>query len=54
MRIGLVQLEVTTSKKENLQRTVEVIDSAGETSDLLVFPEYCVGYPHEGLSEELC
>ncbi len=50
MRIGLVQLDVTSSKKENLQRTVDVIESAGETSDLLVFPEYCMGYPHEGLS----
>jgi predicted amidohydrolase len=50
MRIGLVQLNVTSSKKENLRRTVDAIESAGGISDLLVFPEYCMGYPDEGLS----
>lgn len=49
-KIGLIQLDVTSSKKENLQRVVAIIESAGDVSDLLVFPEYCMGYPKEGLS----
>ena len=49
VRIGLVQLDVTSSKKENLRRVVGAIESA-EASDLLVFPEYSMGYPVKGMS----
>jgi len=40
---------VTESKKENLQRVITTIKES-EVSDLLVFPEYSMGYPREGLS----
>ena len=40
---------MTESKKDNLQRVVSAIDGS-ESSDLLVFPEYCMGYPNEGMS----
>jgi len=49
MRMGLIQLEVTSSKKENLRRIVDAIETA-EAADLLIFPEYCMGYPTEGMS----
>jgi predicted amidohydrolase len=49
MRVGLIQLAVTSSKKENLRRAITAIESA-EASDLLVFPEYCMGYPARGMS----
>ena len=51
-KISLIQLDVTPSKRENLQRVVDAVESAGEVSDLLVFPEYCMGYPSEGLSRD--
>jgi predicted amidohydrolase len=51
LRISLVQLEVTPSKSENLRN---VIDSLGMTRgcDLVVFPEYCMGYPEGQLTRE--
>jgi predicted amidohydrolase len=49
VKIGLIQLDVTSSKKENLMRVVAAIKSA-DRSDLLVFPEYCMGYPNRGMS----
>jgi predicted amidohydrolase len=49
LKIGLVQLAVTGSKKENLQRVISAIDGS-ESSDLIVFPEYCMGYPNGGMS----
>lgn len=50
-RIGLMQLAVTESKKENFNRVVSAIERS-ETSDLLVFPEYCMRYPSDGLSRQ--
>jgi predicted amidohydrolase len=44
-----MQLAVKSGKSENLQRVIEAIE-ASESSDLLVFPEYCMGYPNEGLA----
>ncbi len=49
LKIGLMQLAATDSKKENLERVVSATE-VSETSDLLVFPEYCMGYPSEGMS----
>jgi len=48
-KIGLMQLAVTESKKENLSHVVSAIEES-EASDLLVFPEYSMGYPNQGLS----
>lgn len=50
LKVGLIQLSVTSSKEQNLKRVLSTIDSAEESCDLLVFPEYCMGYPKEGLS----
>jgi len=50
IKASLIQLDVRSSKTENLQRVVDAIESAGEISDLIIFPEYCMGYPDEGLS----
>ena len=48
----MVQLEVTPSKKENLERVLTSIEKAGAQSDVIVFPEYCMGYPPDGLSRK--
>ena len=50
--IGLIQLAVGPSKKENLARAVSSIEKVGKNSDLIVFPEYTMGYPQEGLSRK--
>ena len=49
-RICLAQLDVAPSKKENLSRVFSTVEKAGKESDLIVFPEYCMGFPQEGLS----
>ncbi len=46
-----MQLAVTESKKQNLERVVSAIERS-EACDLLVFPEYCMGYPSRGLSRQ--
>ena len=50
--ICLVQLDVVPSKKENLARVLSSVEKAGEACDLIVFPEYCMGFPQEGLSRK--
>lgn len=50
VNVGLVQLDVTSSKNENLQSIIAATESAGKACDLLVFPEYSMGYPNEPLS----
>ena len=50
-RVGLIQLAATESKKDNLERVVSTIESS-EKSDLLVFPEYCMGYTRHGLTRQ--
>ena len=46
-----MQLAVTESKKENLERVLSAIERS-EACDLLVFPEYCMGYPSRGMSRQ--
>jgi predicted amidohydrolase len=48
----LVQLAVSPSKEENSTRVVSTIEQVGRECDLIVFPEYCMGYPNEGLSRK--
>lgn len=50
--ICLVQLDVTSSKKQNLERVVSTVEKAGKMSDLIIFPEYSMGFPQEGLSRK--
>jgi len=50
LRIGLVQLAVSESKEENLHRIVSAVNKT--ECDLLVFPEYSMGYPSRGLSRQ--
>lgn len=45
LRIGLVQLKVTPEKSENLRSIIATLDSRAQNCDLVVFPEYCMGYP---------
>jgi len=51
-RIGIVQLDVRTSKKENLARVTSAIERTAKDSDLTVFPEYSMGFPQEGFSRK--
>jgi predicted amidohydrolase len=50
LRIGLVQLEVTPSKSENLRNVTDSLGSTMRGCDLVVFPEYAMGYPKEQLT----
>ena len=51
-KVGLIQLAATPSKKENLQNILAAIETNGKSADLLVFPEYCMGYPTEGMTRK--
>ena len=51
-RVCLVQLDIQASKKENLARVLSSIETARNQADLIVFPEYCMGFPQEGLSRK--
>ena len=35
-----------------MTRVLSTIEQVGSECDLVVFPEYCMGYPHEGLSRK--
>jgi len=35
-----------------LERVLSSVEKAGKMSDLVVFPEYCMGFPQEGLSRK--
>ena len=35
-----------------MSRVLSSVDKAGRESDLIVFPEYCMGFPREGLSRK--
>lgn len=52
LRIGLVQLEVTSSKTENLRHVIRSLERIGKDCDLVVFPECSMGYPKGALSRE--
>lgn len=47
-----MQLEVGPAKKDNLARVVSSIEMAGRNSDVVVFPEYSMGFPKEPLSRK--
>jgi len=51
-KIGIVQLEVGPSKKENLARVTSAIERTARDADLIVFPEYSMGFPREPLSRK--
>ncbi|HUK27997.1 MAG TPA: carbon-nitrogen hydrolase family protein [Candidatus Acidoferrales bacterium] len=48
-RIELVQLHVGESKTENLKNVINTLNSK-QHSDLVVFPEYCMGCPNGTLT----
>jgi predicted amidohydrolase len=50
LKICLAQLEVDPSKDANLRRVVSVIEGLEPGTRLVVFPEYSMGYPKEGLT----
>lgn len=52
MKIGLVQLKTTGSKQENLKKILSAIRVAERGIKLIVFPEYCMGFPDGGLNQE--
>ena len=52
VRISLIQLEVTSSKTENLRHIVRSLEGVGGDCDLVVFPEYSMGYPKGALSRD--
>ena len=52
LRIGLIQLEVTDSKTENLQHALRSLEKIGKDCDLVVFPEYSMGHPKGALSRD--
>jgi predicted amidohydrolase len=47
-----VQLQVTPSKEENLRNVIDSLYSGLEICDLVVFPEYCMGYPNGPLTRK--
>ena len=52
LRIGLIQMEVKDSKTENLQHVIDSLEAMGKDCELVVFPEYCMGYCKGGLSRD--
>ena len=50
LRIGLVQLEVTPLKSDNLCKILDSLNSMGQSCDVVVFPEFSMGYPNGKLS----
>ena len=52
LRVGLIQFEVTDSKTENLQRVIRSLEAVGRDCDLVVFPEYSMGYSKGALSRD--
>jgi len=52
LRVGLVQLEVTASKTENLAHIIRSLEEIGKDCDLVVFPEYSMGYPKNKLTRD--
>jgi predicted amidohydrolase len=52
LRVGLVQLNVTPSKSENLRNVINSLDSRLEMCDLVVFPECSMGYPKGPLTRK--
>ena len=50
--MGLIQLQVTDSKLENLRHVIRSLDEIGKDCGLVVFPEYCMGYPKGALSRD--
>ena len=52
LRIGLIQMQVTDSKTENLRHVIRSIEETEKDCDLVVFPEYSMGYPKGTLSRE--
>ena len=50
--IGLVQLQATPSKDGNLGKILKHIDSLDRRCDIVIFPEYCMGYPDGKLSRQ--
>jgi len=51
-RIGLIQLQVTDSKTENLRHVIQSLERIGQDCELVVFPEYCMGYSKRTLSRD--
>lgn len=49
MNITLAQLETKESKQQNLEKILKIIKDQ-QSSDLIVFPEYCMGFPNEKLT----
>jgi len=50
MKICLAQLAVTASKAENLKLVASVMKGLEAGTGLVVFPEYVMGFPKEGLT----
>jgi predicted amidohydrolase len=50
LRIGMVQLEVTPLKSDNLRKILDSLESMGQSCDVVVFPEFSMGYPNGKLS----
>jgi len=52
LRVGLAQMRVTPSKPQNLRNVIDSLDSSLEMCDLVVFPEYSMGYPKGPLTRK--
>ncbi len=52
VRVGLIQLAVTDLKTENLRNIIRSLDLIGGDCDLVIFPEYSMGYPKGILSRD--
>jgi predicted amidohydrolase len=52
VKIGLVQLAVTSSKSDNLRRILDSLHSLEDTCDLVVYPECSMGFPNGKLTRD--
>jgi len=51
LKVGLAQLNVGESKDDNLKKVLAAIEGAQDATNLMVFPEYVMGFPNGGLSK---
>jgi len=52
VKIAIAQIASTGDKNENLKKALKFIDTIPEKVDMIVFPEYLMGYPESGLTRK--
>ena len=52
LTVFLVQFESYQEKEKNLEKALRVINSIDDKSDIVIFPEYMMGYPTDNLTKK--